>query len=132
MNINILRSGCSLKSCLSCSMRQLNRGGDPCQQESCPVKNRIVSLVHEYIVMTQLFYVEKTKTSLITLKQNYPDMFDVCLHNFIYRQILGDYKVKFHLRKFIQGLFIEMPMDLLFCETAPTGKWNVITHLFTS
>lgn len=82
----------------------------------CSVKTKIVSLIHEYLVMTQLFSVEKTKTALRKIKLKYPDRFDICLHNLINSKILAVRKVKFHLRKFIQELFHDMSAECLFIQ----------------
>lgn len=102
------QNGCNVKNCLSCSLIVQ----ETTKTDTDPIKIQIIELIDQYLIMTQLFNVEKTRSSLLKLKLAHMNKFDMCLHHLIVKQLLATRKVKFHFRKFIQELFFDMPLDI--------------------
>ncbi len=76
-----------------------------CSELTDTIQAEIIGYIMQ---LTPLFNIEKTKLALSRLKQQHPQKFDACLHGLVTRNVLSTRKIKFHFRKLIQELFLDM------------------------
>lgn len=98
--------------CLSCYLK----GNEKACHQPDTVQTQIIDLIHQFILMGTLHNLEKPRSNLIKLKVQQADKFCICLHSLVAEEILSSRKVKYHFRKFIQELFIDISLEAL-CNT---------------
>ena len=110
INDNIIYDTSTITNkCLSCFLKDNEKA---CHQPDI-LETQIIGLFHQYILMGTLYNLEKPRSHLIKLKMQQSNKFSICLHSFITKEILSNRKVKFHFRKFIQKLFIDMSLEAI-------------------